>query len=380
MNEFRIPPVSPLIGSTILNYFKILGHHRIEPRFYFKIFLTTLVVLISTPFHWWEKWFFQRRLAGFEFEKPPLFIIGHWRSGTTVLHNVLCRDPAAGYLTTFHSVFPNNLASKWLFGTFMKLKMPVRRPSDNIELNIDFPQEDEFALSNCQYYAYYNFFYFPSHYAFFYEKAILHKNLTENEIESWYRIYDELLKKALINTGGKRLIIKNPVNTARISRILKLYPDAKFLYIYRNPMTVFYSTQNFFRKLLPAVWLNRVGSDFIDQMIVDIYVRLMHDYHEQKSLIPPGNLMELRFEDFEKDPLTETSRIYKYLLNEDFESVKPDISAYLETISKYRKNRYATSRSALDSVLKNWQIYMDLYKYSVPEDIEIKASAIKKDQ
>ena len=91
--------------------------------------------------------------------------------------------------------------------------------------------------------------------------------MTDNEIRSWYNSYDTLLRKALIDTKGNRLIVKNPVNTARIDKLLKLYPDAKFLYIYRNPVTVFYSTQKFFRNLFPKVWLNPVSNDFIDNSL-----------------------------------------------------------------------------------------------------------------
>jgi len=159
---------------------------------------------------------------------------------------MLCKDPSSGYLTTYHSVFPNNLASKWLFKKFMKINMPDKRPSDNVKLNIDFPQEDEFAFCNSYQHAYYNFFYFPKEYKTFYDNAITHKTLTEREIEEWSLSYDKLIKKALLNTKGERAIIKNPVNTARIDKILKLYTNAKFLYIYRNPVTVFYSTRHFF--------------------------------------------------------------------------------------------------------------------------------------
>ncbi len=195
MSEFKIPPISTLAGSTIVNYFKILRLGHIAPRYYFKIFLTTLIVLIATPFHIWEGFVFRRRIREFKFQKPPLFILGHWRSGTTLLHNMLTKDPSAGYITTYQSLFPNNLASKWLFRTFMKINMPDKRPSDGVELNIDFPQEDEFAFCNLQPHAYYNFFYFPNEYKVFYEKSVNHKDLTKRELDVWYNAYDKSKKR-----------------------------------------------------------------------------------------------------------------------------------------------------------------------------------------
>jgi hypothetical protein len=370
MSDFKIPPISPLSGSTLINFLKIISHKEVSPAYYHKLFLSSLIILIATPFHCWEWLVFRRRLRKTRTVKAPLFIIGHWRSGTTLLHYALCKDPSAGYLTTYHSLFPNNLASKWLFKTFVKLKIPSKRPSDDMELNADYPQEDGFAFINCQPSAFYNFFYFPSEYKYFYDRGINHKSMSEGEIRSWYKSYDILLRKALIDTKGRRLIVKNPANTARIDKLLKLYPDAKFLYIYRNPVTVFFSTQKFFRNLFPKIWLNPVSNDYIDTMIFDLYHRLMNDYQKHKRLIPEGNLLELRFEDFEKNPCGELKRIYEDLLHENYETLRPVFEAYFESISAYRKNRYKVGKADLDYVLKELKSYMDLYSYSLPADID----------
>ncbi len=371
MEEFKIPPISTLVGSTISNYFRILNKGKVAPKYYFKIFLTTLIVLIATPFHLWEEIYFRKKLRKFKFSKPPLFILGHWRSGTTLLHNILSKDPSAGYVSTYQSLFPNNLASKWLFRTFMKINMPHKRPADGVELNISFPQEDEFAFCNCQPNSYYNFFYFPTLYKTFFEQAVNHKNLTEKEINMWFKTYDKLLKKALIDSKGERLIVKNPVNTGRIDKILKLYPDARFLYIYRNPVTVFHSTQHFFQKLNPTLWFHEVDTQFIDNMIFDIYNRLLDNYSEQKLLIPEGNLMEIRFEDFEQNPLNEMEKIYSNLLNEDFSKVKNYFAEYLATLKNYKKNSYSVNEITVNTMKKHLGKYMEMYNYGLPADIKI---------
>lgn len=369
MSEFKIPPISTLAGSTLFNYFRILKQGHIHPRSYFKICLTTLVIIIASPFHLWERIYFKRKIAKASFEKPPLFILGHWRSGTTLLHNLLTKDPNVGYTTTYQSVFPNNLASKWMFKTFMRINMPNERPSDKVELNIDFPQEDEFAFCNTQPHAYYNFFYFPKEYSAFYDRSVHHEKLNEKQKKQWYKSYDILLKKALINTGKKKLVVKNPINTARIEKLLKLYPDAKFLYLYRNPITVFHSTQRFFTQLFPTLWLDKVDKQFIDNMIVDVYNRVMNDYLEQKALIPPENLIELQFEEFEKQPLAEIEKIYNQLWKEDFSAFKPFFSKYLETQKKHKKNKYKVEAAEMDLLDKHLGKYMKHYGYSLPPEV-----------
>ncbi len=378
MEEFKIPPISTLVGSTISNYFKILNKGKVAPKYYFKIFLTTLIVLIATPFHLWEEMYFRQKLRKFKFSKPPLFILGHWRSGTTLLHNMLSKDPSAGYVSTYQSLFPNNLASKWLFRTFMKLNMPQKRPADGVELNISFPQEDEFAFCNCQPNTYYNFFYFPTLYKTFFEQAVNHKNLTKKEIKVWFKTYDTLMKKALINTKGERLIVKNPVNTGRIDKILKLYPDARFLYIYRNPVTVFNSTQLFFRQLNPTLWFQDVDNQFIDNMIFDVYNRLMDNYLKQKSLIPAGNLMEIRFEEFEQNPVKKMENIYTDLLKVDFSMVKNNFDEYFNTQKSHKKNNYLVDENTIASIRKNLGKYMEMYNYDLPAEIQIKSPEAEK--
>ena len=121
MSDFKIPPISMLLGSTLGNFFLTIRYGKIDAGSYHKVFLTSLICLIASPFHLWEK-FKDRKLNSRD--ESPLFIIGHWRSGTTFLHNLLCQDPNTGFVTTYQSVFPNNMHSKLLFRPFMKWKIP----------------------------------------------------------------------------------------------------------------------------------------------------------------------------------------------------------------------------------------------------------------
>ncbi len=371
MGSFKLPPISTLAGTTLPNFFRIIKNEKISPRYYFKLLLTLIILLIATPFHIWEHFYFKNKLKQTKISKQPLFILGHWRSGTTFLHNMLCKDPDAAFMTTYHSVFPNNLASKWLFRTFMKVNMPEKRPSDNVKLHIDYPQEDEFAFCNINPYSFYKFFYFPSSYIDIYEKSIYLKNLKQEEIKRWFDDYDNMLRKVLLLAEGNRLIIKNPVNTARIKQLLKLYPDAKFLYIYRNPITVYLSTERFFKSLFPVLQLQETAPEFIENMIFDTYKRLMDDYIKMRAMISDENLYELKFEDFEKDPLKYLKEIYKDLLNDDYSRVEEKFREYFETQKSYKKNRYKLDRNKLNRISGQLSDYMELYGYDVPKEFEI---------
>ena len=76
-------------------------------------------------------------------------MIGHWRSGTTLLHELLVRDPRHTYPDTYACFAPNHfLVSGWWMKPCLKVLLPSQRPIDNMPAGWDHPQEDEFALCN----------------------------------------------------------------------------------------------------------------------------------------------------------------------------------------------------------------------------------------
>jgi omega-hydroxy-beta-dihydromenaquinone-9 sulfotransferase len=370
VSKFHNHPILPHIGSTLGNFLKVLNNGPIKPRYYIRVFFTGLFILFATPFYFIDYIWFRKKLLKYRFLKEPLFIIGHWRSGTTLVHNFLCQDKTAGYLTTYQSLFPNNLKSKFIFKTFVRIGIPAKRPSDNMRMNADFPQEDELALGNLQPVFYYNFFYFPSRYKVFYDRSV-YMNLPASKKNAWKAAYIDLMKKAAMDTKGERLIMKNPVNTARIQILLEMFPNARFLFLYRNPYTVFFSTQRFFYNLLSSVWLHKVDRPFIDEMILDVYVRMMDDYNAQKQLIPQGNLMELKFEEFERNPVDILNKIYTDLLQEDFARVRETMTRYGKTLMKYEKNSYVVNKNTVSLIDRYWKKFITMWDYQIPEEITV---------
>jgi hypothetical protein len=56
-------------------------------------------------------------------------------------------------------------------------------------------------------------------------------NIPKNVIEEWKEIYLYLLKKETLYRDGKRLVLKNPANTARVTLLLEMFPNARFVHI-----------------------------------------------------------------------------------------------------------------------------------------------------
>lgn len=364
-------PLSPMAGSSVSNIIQILKGQKVSLKYIPKILLTLFYTALISPTRFFDRRKFNPLTTNYKFKKSPLFILGHWRSGTTFLHNVLCQDPEAGYVTTYQSVFPLAMNSQFFLKKFMRILMPNKRPTDNVLMATNFPQEDEFALSNINPYSYYNFMYFPKEYQDFYKKYVKFE-IDEATKTIWKEDYIKLIKKALLNTNGERAVLKNPVNTGRIKMLLSLFPDAKFIHIYRNPVVVYLSTKKFFFHLIPSLTYQKIEEEEIIDLIFEVYVQMMNDYFETKSLIPTKNLVELKFEDFEKNPLENLEQIYCDLDLDGFQQVSGKFETYLDSKKSYKKNKYAISQKELNRVLKEWDFTMKKWEYEVPKDLNVK--------
>jgi len=249
--------------------------------------------------------------------------------------------------------------------------MPEKRPGDNVRLVAKNPQEDEFALSNINPYTYYQFMYFPEEYQSFYQRFIRFEDEPHIQ-ERWEADYRKMIRKACYNTGGNIPVLKNPCNTGRIRILLEMYPNAKFVHIIRNPFVVFLSSRKFFVELLPTLWFHPVDEKFIENMILDVYEWLVKDLLELKKLIPEGNYIEVRFEEFEEDPILHLENLYKQLEIPDFQAARPKFEAYVNKMSGYRKNKYkAIEESTLNRILERWGFAMQLWNYEIPEFLEV---------
>lgn len=334
----------------------------------------TLINLINWPFRAYEYYFINPVIRKSEIENDPIFIIGHWRSGTTHLHNILSMDPSMAYVTTYQSVFPDTLfnkAGRFIFELFMKLLIPGKRKGDNVELGPTYPQEEEFTLGARTPVCYYYFWMFPNKMHIFYDKYVRFKEIHPDILRRWREDYDVIIKKSIKNTGGSRFLSKNPTNTGRIKILLEQFPNAKFIHIHRNPVDVFLSTLHFYSEMLKPLQLQKIEKGEIENAVFGIYKRLMSDYLEQKKQIPARNLIEVSYDDLENNPMQIIDKIYDVLDLEYSQEIRNRFLKYLEGTKSYKRNKHRIKNQHLQKVLKDWGFVFENYKYSTPENIEI---------
>lgn len=77
--------------------------------------------------------------------RDAVVVLGYWRSGTTLLHELMCLDPRYTFPTTHACMNPHH----FLFteaSTLASGGASAQRPMDDMVVQSGSPQEDEFAL------------------------------------------------------------------------------------------------------------------------------------------------------------------------------------------------------------------------------------------
>ena len=295
---------------------------------------------------------------------PPIFVLGHWRQGTTHLHNLMTIDKRFAFPNNYQCLFPESfLTAEKLHSKSVGMFLPKRRPMDNVEWRMESPQEDEFALcisslkSPCMGWV------FPRR-RDHYDRYLTMQDVSQAEITEWKNAFLLFLKKRTL-ISDRPLVLKSPPHTARIKLLLQMFPDAKFVHIHRNPYDVFHST----RKMLKSVGeLHRLQSAFdtneLDDWILRMY-RMMYDaYFEERGLIPAGQFCEVGFEQLEHDPVGQIRRIYNSLQLPDFCEVESDVQNYVNSISDYRKNSFPELPKHLrQRIAETWQPSFQEWRY-----------------
>lgn len=219
--------------------------------------------------------------------------------------------------------------------------------------------------------SFYYFWMFPKNIINYYNSFIRFENIEKKQLKKWKSDYKLLINKALKNTDREVFLSKNPPHTGRIKVLLDIFPQAKFIHIHRNPVEVFLSTQNFFKKMLPHLQLQNFSQEEIDVIVLKTYKNLMHDYFEQKNLIPPGNLIEVPFEKLEENPMNVLKNIQEELNLKGFENAQPKFQKYVESMKSYKKNKHVIKRKQLEKITNDWDFSFKILNYKIPDNLEI---------
>jgi omega-hydroxy-beta-dihydromenaquinone-9 sulfotransferase len=345
----------PLEGMVFGDWWSMLRRHRfsIEPRHWPRVMVQTGVSVSNSAAAWLEHQRFEGQVDATRVERP-LFILGHYRSGTTHLHNLLALDSQFAAPSFFQVLNPHTFLTNERWAAPVADRLVVRRRfQDEMALSAGVPSEDEVALCAMTGLSPYMFWYFPRC-GPVYDRYLTFRDVPEMEVDRWKHALTTFLKKLTVR-HGRPLVLKSPPHTARIRLLLDLFPDARFVHIHRDPYVVFRSTRHMIRAVQPIFRLQECPALDGDDRILLVYTEMYDAYFEQRALIPAGRLCDVSFEDLERNPIDTVGSIYKSLGLAGFDGVRSRLEGYIGSVVDYRKNQHDELPEALrERITREW--------------------------
>lgn len=363
----RLPHI--LYFSSVRNWLKLLVRYRRQfaPGHWLQAIAITLFTFATIPIRVLENLLFGLQIRRARLSQSPVFIVGHWRSGTTNMHNHFLQDPQFASVTLLHCSIPHGfLTWGWLARKIMNRRLPKSRPMDAVPLGIDEPMSEDFALAGMTHMSHYLNYFFPQIAEQTFRETVLFENVPESDVQHWGGWYEYLLRKVSYASGGRRLLLKNPPNVGRIPEVLKRYPNAKFIHVYRNPWLVHASTMKLMASFVEQMAFQPCTTEDIERFVSVRYQLIMDRWLQDRSLIPAANLIELRHEDITSAPMPIVERVYQQFELGGWEAMQPRLQAYVNTLVGYRNNEYRFDRGYLDRVNPFVKRFGDLWGYETP--------------
>ncbi|MGI9383150.1 MAG: sulfotransferase family protein [Methyloligellaceae bacterium] len=328
------------------------------------ILIVTLFSPINTLLYGLSELIYRRRAAAIRFEQPPIFVLGHWRSGTTLLHDLLACDPEFGFPTTYACFFPSHFVlTERTARAWFNLFLPKKRPMDNMQVGFDRPQEEEFALCNLGLGSIYRTMAFPR--AGPVDRRYIDLgDLSDAERRSWVDGFLWFIRRVALRQR-KRLVLKSPTHTARVATMLELFPEARFVFIARDPFAVFPSTMRLWKSLNSVQGLQNPAREdpWLEGFVLSNFEQMDACYARDRELVPEGQLVEIKYEELVADPKAVLRRIYDDLGLGPLARAEAAVDDYLARMRDYQTNIYELPGEQRALIQERWGAYIERYGY-----------------
>lgn len=297
--------------------------------------------------------------------KRPIFVIGHWRSGTTLMHELLVQNKGLAAPCNYHVFAPHHfLITEWLANHFFSRMLPRNRPMDDVQVDWETPQEDEFfhlAMGRGTPYLRLAFPHQPNAGLDYVDM----EGLDEHALQDWKRIQTWFMRCVAFRYR-KDLVLKSPAHTGRIHVLSEMFPDARFVHITREPYGMFASTVRMWRCLDQCQALQDPTGAPVEDFVLQAGRRMYASFHRHRHRIPANQICDIRYEDLVANPLDTLAQVYQDLRLGDFEPQRPAVASFLHDRREFSPNRHSLPSVWKAKVAETWGDYVERYGYGEP--------------
>jgi hypothetical protein len=301
---------------------------------------------------------------------PPLFLLGFWRSGTTLLHEFFCCDSQFGFPSTYACLNPSHflLTEQWASA---RQSAATKRPMDNMSFSWTSPQEDEFALLALG---------APSPYEALIAPSLMRQprylvdlnGRTSEEQTCWVTALQSFL--ALLTVQQRKpMALKSPPHGFKLSLLLQLFPDARFLLIERNPYEVFASNVKLWRTLLDLYAVEPWSVEDIESFVLEAYGNHEEAISRGARLASSGQFSRVRYEDFVRDPAGEMRRLYNDFNLTWSDALQTAVEKHVQDTAGHARNRFVLSPQQRERIDQYWGVHINEKGYQFSDEyIQVK--------
>ncbi|MEP6714221.1 MAG: sulfotransferase [Terriglobia bacterium] len=282
-----------------------------------------------------------------------LVVLGYWRSGTTLLHELLSLDDRYCFPTTHACMNPHHFLLTEA-SALAKGGASVQRPMDEMEVRPGSPQEDEFAFLSLGARSPYEALVAPQHLREALKLSDPHDLSPEDE-RRWRSLFLDFMRGVSVRGGGRPLILKSPTHGFRVPTLRELLPDARYVLIARDPMTNFESVVRMWRKMFEVYALGPIPpDDEIREAVLEDRPRFDQKIALGTAGLPANRFTTITYEALAANPVEVIGQLYHKLELGDYNPVRGRIAAETAKRSGYKAKGSLPSEEWLSRIAREW--------------------------
>lgn len=263
-------------------------------------------------------------------QADAIFVLGFWRSGTTLMHELLATDERFCFPSNYAAFHPQY----FVFTEKAALARgdgEIRRPQDGMTTGWGTPQEDEFALLALGARSPYEGLIAAADFG----RAMAladPDDLPDRDRKRWEKVFLRFFRAVRFAHGGKAMVLKSPPHSYRVKALRRLLPRARFILMVRDPSEVFESMMKTYRAFTLRYGLvPGMPNRELRELVLQERLRCEDKLSAGLAGLGEDRLAVVKFEELVADPVAVTEKIYRQFGLGDFETVRPKLTERART-------------------------------------------------
>lgn len=303
--------------------------------------------------------------------KRPLFIVSLGRTGTTLLHNLLCLDPSIRYLHMWEGHTPS-LHPKLRIKNIDNRKQAAKRMIWLIEHF--FP---EFSLSHLMsedgpdecvtlfLHTFVNGIF----------ESVAHVPTYINWLKDQdklpaYLYFRKMLQLLQWHSRGDHWVLKSPMHLASLDVLLKAFPDACIVQTHRDPIKVIPSLCSFSAIVNQTLSSDKISYKYIIDHVPNLWANWLEKAMDVRKASNKSQFYDVQYKDIMKDTTRTVKKIYDYFGYHYDSSMGSRITQWLANNEQHKKgvHSYTAEQFGLNAseIRKRYSRYIK--EYDIPQE------------